>query len=112
MLKQAAYTVESAANLSGATTVNLTKQTMIDNIRTKHDWLNAALLRLNTMSANNTLTLNEQERYDLNYWCGSIRVGRNLASGHLDTAVALATNATCTTALWDHVVSNNKGGTQ
>ena len=50
--------------------MNLTKQTMIDNIRGHSEWLNAALLRLNTMSANNTITLNEQDRYDLNYWCG------------------------------------------
>ena len=82
----------------------LNKQLMIDNIRNDDRWLHAAILRLASMSNDNTLKFDDAESYNLTYWSGMARTGKNMPQQHLEAAVAIATSDRCVEALWDYVV--------
>jgi len=88
--------------------MTLTKETMIERIKTDDEWLNRAVLRIATVVSNNQTNINidDKDRYDLDYWSGWIRTKRNLTGEFRVNAVKLVTSNECINCLWDYAVTN------
>lgn len=86
----------------------LNKQLMIDTIRTNNVWLHAAINRIATMNADNTLGFNltDEQQYDLKYWHGWVKADKQLSGTHRDSAIKLMTESKCADVLWDYAVNH------
>lgn len=90
----------------------LTRNTMIDNLKTNDEWLSAAVLRLATMYGSNELPfkMTEQEGYNLDYWSGWVRSKRSLSGQFREDAIAFVTGDACADCLWQYVVTKHSKG--
>lgn len=84
----------------------LNKQLMIDTIRNDNNWLRAAVLRIDRMASENTITLTSEQQYDINYWSGWLRAGKTLSGTHRNKAIDLMATTTIADALWECAVNS------